>query len=157
MGVEEPIYRERVYCYELYHHLRKAWPQSLALYSLSGEIDKRGHPLIRGNHLDATKPDMLVHIPGEMDRNLSAIEVKPVTASVSDILADLEKLTAYCRIGRYHGGIMLVYGSSSGSDWETIDSFERVALDSPGLMLDKITILRHVSPLRLPVVIKRFL
>ena len=123
---------------------------------LSGEIDKKGHPLIRGNHLDATKPDMLVHIPGAMDCNLAAIEVKPVTATFSDILADLEKLTAYCRIGRYHGGIMLVYGSSSGSDWETTDSFERVALYSSGVMLDKITILRHASPLRLPSLIKRF-
>ncbi len=44
MGVEEPIYRERVYCYELYHHLRKAWPQSLALYSLSGEIEEGSPP-----------------------------------------------------------------------------------------------------------------
>ena len=41
------IYRERVYCYELYHQLRIEMGDDLG-FSLSGEVDKRRHPLIRG-------------------------------------------------------------------------------------------------------------
>lgn len=42
--LEAPLYRERVYCYELYHQLRLEVPAYLP-YSLSGEVDKLGHPL----------------------------------------------------------------------------------------------------------------
>lgn len=41
----EGQYRERVYCYELYHQMRSRWP-SPCDYSLNGEVDKRGHPII---------------------------------------------------------------------------------------------------------------
>ena len=78
-GREHPIYRERVYCYELYHQIRVRWPGDTR-HTLAGEIDKSGHPLIRGNGLDNCKPDFLVHLPGEMEGNYAAIEVKPVTA-----------------------------------------------------------------------------
>lgn len=64
-GAEEPEYRERVYCYELYHRWRCHWFDSFP-FSLSGEVDKTGHPLIRG----APKPDFLVHIPGQMTISL---------------------------------------------------------------------------------------
>lgn len=67
-GQEDPIYRERVYCYELYHQLRSIWPKDCE-YELSGEVDKSGHPLIRGNNLDRIKPDFLVHVPGDMQGN----------------------------------------------------------------------------------------
>ena len=33
-GKEDPIYRERVYCYELYHQIRTLWPEG-SQYSLS--------------------------------------------------------------------------------------------------------------------------
>jgi hypothetical protein len=56
-GKEEPEYRERVYCYELYHLWRCHWPKGFR-FSLCGEVDKKGHPLVRGE----PKPDYLVHI-----------------------------------------------------------------------------------------------
>ena len=42
-GKEEPIYRQRVYCYELYHQLRMLLDEDAAIagYVLSGEIDNR--------------------------------------------------------------------------------------------------------------------
>lgn len=43
-GREGPSYRERVYCYELYHQLRCRWPVDTG-YSLAGEVDKKGHHL----------------------------------------------------------------------------------------------------------------
>lgn len=74
-GRDKPVYRERVYCYELYHQMRRNWPNG-SLFTLSGEVDKSGHPLIRGNGLDRAKPDFLVHVPGDMGGNHAVIEVK---------------------------------------------------------------------------------
>ena len=90
-GEEELEYRERVYCYELYHRWRCHWDKSFP-YSLGAEVDKSGHPLIRGDH----KPDFLVHIPGRMV-NLLVLEVKPSNASVSRMVKDLVKLTTFRR------------------------------------------------------------
>ncbi len=51
-GAPLPIYRERVYCYELYHQLRVEMDRNQERvdfpYSLGGEIDKRAHPVMRG-------------------------------------------------------------------------------------------------------------
>ena len=88
------MYRERVYAYELYHQLRVRWPAWP--YLLGGEIDKEGHPLIRGGLLHGVKPDMVVHIPGGMDNNLAVLEVKPATARTARAVQDLKKLTAFC-------------------------------------------------------------
>ncbi|MCC6968047.1 MAG: hypothetical protein IT391_17385 [Nitrospira sp.] len=43
-GQTLPIYRERVYCYELYYQLRVALPDDFQ-FSLAGEVDKSGHPI----------------------------------------------------------------------------------------------------------------
>src|ERR1700685_2056549 len=39
----DPVYRERVYCYEFYHQMRRLWPAD-SLDRLNGEVDKRSHP-----------------------------------------------------------------------------------------------------------------
>jgi hypothetical protein len=109
-GKENPIYRERVYCYELYHQLRLLWPRD-SKYALSGEVDKLGHPLIRGNGLDNRKPDILIHIPGNMDNNLLVLEVKPLNRNAEGIKKDLQTLTAFRRHGGYECAFFLVYGS----------------------------------------------
>jgi hypothetical protein len=96
-GKEEPGYRERVYCYELYHRWRTHWPDTFR-FSLSGEIDKAGHRLIR----NGTKPDFLVHIPGQM-MNLLIVEVKPENADEKQMVEDLAKLTSFRRdLGERH-------------------------------------------------------
>jgi hypothetical protein len=98
-GAEDPEYRERVYCYELYHRWRCHWLEGFP-FLLSGEIDKQGHPLIRGD----AKPDFLVHIPGSMS-NLLVIEVKPRNAAVALMRNDLKKLTTFRRDLPHHHGI----------------------------------------------------
>lgn len=40
----DPVHRERVYCYELYHQMRLRWPATH--YRLNGEIDKGDHPYL---------------------------------------------------------------------------------------------------------------
>lgn len=107
-----PIYRERVYCYELYHQFRLSWG-NYGDFSLGGEVDKTHHPLMRGLDIDNTKPDLLVHRPGDMDGNLAIIEVKPVIARKPGIRKDLRTLTAFLRHGKYHHAIYLVYGGDA--------------------------------------------
>ena len=115
-GREDPIYRERVYCYELYHQLRLCWPTDTE-YELSGELDKSGHPLIRGNGLDRVKPDLLVHVPGDMGGNYTVIEVKPISANSNGIAKDLSTLTAFRRHAGYAKALYLFYGDG---DIETV-------------------------------------
>ena len=116
-GQEEPEYRERVYCYELYHWWRYHWPASYE-FSLSGEVDKSGHRLIRGS----PKPDFLVHVPGQM-RNLLVLEVKSKNADVAKMADDLIKLTRFRReLGQqanYHAAYFWIYGASE-MDWHLL-------------------------------------
>ena len=109
-GFEEPIYRERVYCYELYHQLRCVLGDSLP-YKLDGEVDKAGHPIIR-QKLGAKKPDFIVHVPGMMNHNLVVIEVKPVTvkSKMNELREDLKTLKGFLNKAKYYRAIMLIYG-----------------------------------------------
>lgn len=112
-GREQPCYRERVYCYELYHHWRSYWTKKFP-FSLGGEVDKAGHPLIRGGK----KPDFLVHIPGRM-RNLLVVEVKPSNATADEMAADLKKLLKFTQDleeGNYYKCYLWGYGLSV-NDW----------------------------------------
>jgi hypothetical protein len=140
----EPIvqYRERVYAYELYHQLRKHWPRRWP-YSLGGEVDKRGHPLIRGENLDSVKPDLLVHVPGKMNRNLAVFEIKALRSDVQPsrqkglFFEDVQKLIKFREIG-YAAGFFLVFG----------DPIERVLkygheFRQRGLKLDLVELCHH--------------
>jgi len=107
-GKEDPVFRERVYCYELYHQLRKILGDNYR-YKLDGEVDKNGHPIIR-LELGAKKPDFIVHKPGTMIDNLVVIEVKPVNADIGRIKEDMETLKGFIEKADYHYGILLIYG-----------------------------------------------
>lgn len=117
-GREKPEYRERVYCYELYHRWRSHWPDSFP-FSLGGEVDKARHPLIRGDW----KPDFLVHIPGQMT-NLLIVEAKPANADRAGMIEDLKKLTHFRRDlkdqhgnpGNYFAAYFWLYGLPI-TDW----------------------------------------
>jgi hypothetical protein len=121
----DTIYRERVYCYELYHQLRCIWDDFP--FSLGGEVDKVGHPHFRNGPYARAKPDLLVHVPGEMARNLASIEVKSVTARVEELTDDLKKLTWFCHHAKYFRGILLIYGD--GGDIERVHDRLRRGLD----------------------------
>lgn len=112
-GTAETRHRERVYCYELYHQWRSRWPKR-SLYSLGGEVDKSGHPLIRS----APKPDMLVHVPGRMD-NLLVMEVKAAAPRMSELMKDMTNLTYFRRElakgENYRCAFLWLYGVSERS------------------------------------------
>ena len=84
----DPVYRERVYCYELYHQMRRLWPQDCP-YRLNGEVDKRAHPYFEVG--GQPKPDLLVHQPGTGE-NHAVVEVKSSGAVARNIEKDLERL-----------------------------------------------------------------
>ena len=140
-GQTDAIYRERVYCYELYHQWRRRWHDGFA-YTLGGEIDKSGHPVIRGGN----KPDFLVHVPGNMGGNLLVVEVKPATSSREKMANDLIKL---CRFRRtpidYSHAYFLVYGLAE-SGWPDMREEILDALD-PNEQIDPtlFSILLHPS------------
>jgi hypothetical protein len=110
------VYRERVYCYELYHQLREAMGET-SPYTLMGELDKRGHEITGG----AKVPDFLFHVPGTMNGNLVVMEVKRIDNNNDDeISKDCEKLRKFVEEeAKYKGAIYLVFGSEG----EQIDRF----------------------------------
>jgi hypothetical protein len=107
----DPVHRERVYCYELYHQMRLHWPAPANCpYRLNGEIDKGGHPYFR-NDRSKPKPDLLVHVPGAGD-NYAVIEVKSSRARAHGIRKDLRTLCRFANYG-YRRAIYLVYGAEA--------------------------------------------
>ncbi|TGU89260.1 methionyl-tRNA formyltransferase-like protein [Mesorhizobium sp. M00.F.Ca.ET.151.01.1.1] len=105
----EPIFRERVYCYELYHQLRVRWPKDCP-YALNGEVDKRAHPRLRPLGAEFNMPDLLVHTPGDMHGNYAIIEVKPGNAARAGIEKDIGTLSRFLNDVGYERAIYLLYG-----------------------------------------------
>jgi hypothetical protein len=79
------IVRERVFCYELYHQIRRNMDRHHGL-SLNGDIDKRGHVDFKREH--RKNPDFVFHIPGEHAGNTLVVEVKGRLDCGVDELAD---------------------------------------------------------------------
>lgn len=105
-GVKIPQFRERVYCYELYHQVRCILDDSFP-YILHGELDKSGNPMFDRNYI----PDFLVHNPGNNSYNLAVMEVKTaaVFSKFSRFRKDVEKILKFLQ-NSYFAGIILIYG-----------------------------------------------
>ncbi len=114
-----PIYRERVYCYELYHQLRCLWPQSSNFF-LNGEMDKSAHPILRKLGTSQFKPDLLIHRPGYMSGNYAIIEVKTCKAEPLGIEKDLKTLTFFRNKVGYQRAIYLIFGYEADTAVERI-------------------------------------
>jgi hypothetical protein len=108
-GRDTPIYRERVYCYELYHQMRLCWPKEGCPFVLNGEVDKSGHRILGPRGVGGI-PDFLVHKPGDMNGNYAIIEVKAPFARDRQIEIDLAKLTRFVKDAEYERAICLIYG-----------------------------------------------
>ena len=147
-GQEESIsiYRERVYCYELYHQLRCHW--NLNGLILNGEVDKSGHEIMKGNHITNTKPDLLVHYPGNMEKNFIIIEIKSIDANEEGLTNDIKKLLAYLDTGQYKHAIYLFYSKTNYEKEQKLPSlFNRInsICKKHNLNLLKIDLFYHVS------------
>jgi len=117
-GVREE-YRERVYCYELYHQLRLLDRTGLGrdagapAYRLSGELDKAGLRSVTddGRH----KPDFIWHIAGNPHGNAAVVEVKHVRGmrGMDKDLATLAKFLSVDDDRAYSLGVVLVFGTEN--------------------------------------------
>lgn len=110
-GRDDPIVRERAFCYELYHQLRLRLEGTGFSYTLHGEIDKRGHPHF-ADCVRNKNPDFVVHRPGTLgaEGNLVVIEVKPGTATTKELAEDIEALQLFRDCIEYCHGILLIFG-----------------------------------------------
>ena len=132
----EHAYRERVYCYELYHQMRCLWsrfhnPDKL---TLTAEVDKRGHKHFIGTLLDSKIPDVLVHVAGNMQNNHAVVEVKTAKATREKLSEDLIKLNDFMSMasGAYRHGILLIFGASNGIKEKVIDACKIAEVARPG-------------------------
>lgn len=119
--------RERVYCYELYHQMRKIW--SRPDFWLNGEVDKIDHHELQRIGLRAYKPDFLVHKPGLGNAfNHTVIEVKTNQVKYEAIIEDLRSLCDFATKADYQRSIFLVYGSGADSvaHAELLKALERI-------------------------------
>ena len=119
------IYRERVYCYELYHQMRLLMDEIGGLcateestsFTFNGEVDKTAHPILKDTKVGQRKPDFLVHCPGcGNDFNDTVIEVKKADVDKDGILKDLKSLCLFCTVANYKRAILLVYGTDPKSE-----------------------------------------
>jgi len=145
----DSAYRERTYCYELYHQIKDHWPPVLvnSPFELGGEVDKAGHPRFQLPPLRAKKPDLLVHAPGDMDMNLVVVEVKSVSATRDEVETDLAKLTAFCTWAGYRRGFYLVFGYEKDEVVRIRAEGLASAQRNPGVGLANIDLYWHPGPL----------
>ncbi len=111
-------YRERVYCYELYHQIRVLsegpWGAAAGApaYVLSGEIDKAGLNAVidGGQH----KPDLVWHKPGDWRHNAVVVEVKAAAPlRPAPLRKDIDTLSVFLQAERgYECGALLIYGET---------------------------------------------
>lgn len=134
------VYRERVYCYELYHQLRKKWDRTD--FVINGEVDKAGHPLLGCLGVKGRKPDLLIHGPGDMDKNYAILEVKSCEVDRRGIRKDLETLKFFRQHGRYKNAVFLIYGERSNKTAEVVSDIAGKISDFP-----KIDLWVHEAPL----------
>jgi len=144
-GSKKPIFRERVYCYEFYHQLRCILGDDFP-YKLDGELDKQAHPILAGQK----KPDFVVHVPGNMDRNLAVIEVKRARANHTEIRGDIKKLKGFLDTAEYYKAIMLIYGDENSNV-----KYARSEINSlPKEYAERILLVWHKKPEEKPEVVQ---
>lgn len=142
----QTIYRENVYCYELYHQLRLLLGNEFP-FLLSGELDKASHPDIADRCLEF-KSEFLIHQPGKLDQD-SFISIMNVCSLASafrmpeKLIENLNKMVCSTNLqGGYYRGIMLIYGDDSFDiDRGIYDIYKNYCRGS----YDKIILLYHNS------------
>ncbi len=111
-GKDHFKYRERVYCYELYHQIRKSLGADYP-YVISGEVDKRDHPIITSNK----NPDFVIHNPGNMKENFVIMEVKNLTNfNNTKGKKDIKTFMTFFEECNYQYAIYLIYGEKENKN-----------------------------------------
>lgn len=119
-GLELPIKRERVYCYELYHQLRLVLVDTQ--FTLTGEPDKRGHPAFE--HGKKPNPDFIFHVPGGHEHNSAIVEVE-CRFDLKHLTKDLKTLSLMRDKG-YQELVLLLFDAQQ-VPWERLNRAAEVA------------------------------
>lgn len=145
-NLEDPIQRERSYCYELYHQIRNRQGQITGGYTVNPEPNKRNHPIIEG-HCGPVDPDFIVHNNGNMGPkdNLAVIEVKTSNGDLTGgINKDLETINCMASIDNgYFGGVIVVYGDLTKLRKKNL---EKRIKDNVSENINKMTLILQNSP-----------
>jgi hypothetical protein len=131
-GLEHPLSRERVYCYELYHQMRLALSQST--FTLTAEPDKQGTPAFQKDK--KPKPDLILHDPGSHENNNAVLEVE-CSPTKRHLIKDLRTLKLMQSKG-YNHLIILLFGVSE-VPWQRI----KQAAEVVGLRVDEFVVFLH--------------
>ena len=99
------LIRERAFCYEFYHQMRKVIPQNREIV-INGEIDKRGYPTFNNQN-----PDFVFHIPGSNAGNAMVCEVKGDIRKLG-LLKDLETICHFIEDKYYKSGALIIFANS---------------------------------------------
>ncbi len=114
----QTMYRENVYCYELYYQLRKILGEDFP-YMLSGDVDKASHPDIVERCLEF-KSTFLIHQPGIFNSEslLAILYVCSLDYAFrypETLIENFNKMNCAINVqGGYYRGIMLIYGDDRG-------------------------------------------
>lgn len=109
-------WRERVYCYELYHQMRWILGNDRCL-QFAGETDKSGHK--NYSHGEGRMPDFIFHEPGTHAQNLVVIEVKTISQAkrTTELNKALHSLATFSAgPWRYQRAILYIVGTHSDND-----------------------------------------
>jgi hypothetical protein len=101
------IVRERLFCYELYHQMRKLDPNPDIL--IHGEIDKSGHKHFEDE--DKKNPDFVFHVPGTFESNFLVVEVKG-NLDLEGIEKDFRTIATFIESYQYKAGVFILYNHS---------------------------------------------
>jgi len=115
--VTQLVYRERVYCYELYHKLRLAMERRKVFHTrmyLNAEVDKAGTKY--AENIGRLKPDFVLHRPGEGAHNIAVVEVKAASAPLESVKEDFRKVKTFLQELNYFGGVSLIYGTDDNME-----------------------------------------
>ena len=112
------IYRERVYCYELYHQLRTL--QENSYINLNKQVDINCEPNKRGHDWIANgcNPDFIFHKAGKMNGNYLVVEVKNnlnislinSCEKIEGVYKDFTNLCKFVKKYKYQKGCFYLYG-----------------------------------------------
>lgn len=106
---QQPIIRERVFCYEFYHQMRVLMTEDsqLLLRRVHAEIDKRGN-----RDFDGENPDFVFHTPGIHEQDTLVVEVKAHIDGRDEIEKDFRTLSTFIEKYGYQAGAFVLFGYS---------------------------------------------
>jgi len=109
---QDKQFRERTYCYELYHQMRCFAGTEFGCNDLllMGELDKVSHHDFSTTRIHGAKPDFVFHHPGVPDKNHTVIEVKLTVTKPETWVEDLATLDGFMDAPDYSFGVLLLVG-----------------------------------------------